>query len=1768
MSLYLSSTTINDFTVSDTIYVTNLSGNVFITNDSDVTNTSINNKIVHPSGFKYFVNNATIGSTKPAKGNFLELTASSISGNVIATNSEAAAGSVNNKVITPSNLNYTLKNPTTIGSTKIQNANFTLINANDISGNIIAGASDLSSSTKLMTPYLYSASLSNPTTIGSTSAGDATFTTLKVLNNFTFNGNLSAAGGGTGITSYTKGDLLAGNGTGLSKFGVGANGTYLVADSTKSTGMTWKTIDNTGNLNNGITMVKAATNTEAIDTSVTDKALVPSNVPSIWANIGTIGSGTPNTAKFVNVTTNNLALTNGFDTSVGGTGISSYTKGDILVGNSSNTLSKLPLGANGQILGMSGSNIAWINVPGVSDSVSSSIPSYYLNCDEPILNSSKTTCTFGYVIATANDNTTVITLTNYTFTLSSNVLQSSTLSGTISTNSKTVTGSGTTFTTSFIVGDVLFANGIGRRIVSISSNTSLTVESSFGSNLSSVTYKRGGLAPNTKYVFYANSSDIYLSVRRYSDSDTIVDLPTGTIDIYRQLPFSIYYTSTGFANIIKESSDYPSKYMSMDNPTYVSSSQYTVNNIKCRNALDTDNIDVNIPQTIDISTFGQGGLEQERTLTGTISTSGLDITGSGTSFTSDLVVGDYIGINGIDVPVKVTAITNDTSLKTEYPADNGGQVKTTFTYDTVTSNVTPFNIGSSIMVGGSSINSKIYFTDIPKEIPNQWTLELWYYQTNVNTNAMLISANNSFKFIVNIGNNTATVYICYYGDNLPTTNYDVRITSATVAPTSKWNHFALVYDSNQLIAYVNGNNIGSSICGNVPYDFFGDLSLCNSSAYYDDVRYSNIARYTGVSCQIPSEPLTSDANTIFLQSFDNYYGVVTTGDDILTGLSNLKSPVITTWTKTNITNLSNTKYKFGQYSLSFSASLNSYYSITGLPNIQGLSAWTVECWVYMNTTAGAKGIFGTNVNYRGLYVNSNAGALTLGLSMNGTSYDTTSVSSSVVSANTWFHIAVVYTGTKYLFFVNGTLIDTINNSTKLGSNTWTSFILGYAYNGSVQNYIDGNIDDFRISSIARYTASFAVPSSANVADNNTIIINNFDNGGYLNSITTTDSYNVKWTTNGYTDYTAGYSTTTKKFGAGSLNLINTGIFANLGYNSVTSLPSNPIVSDLPSGLSLWIDASDSTKVDSTLNPTNNSTIYDVVKVTDKSNNAAVLAINTVASSGYPNYSANGIRFNASAYLTTTGGPTYTGNYSVFTVFNYTTFTTTNTIIWSSSGTLGTTGAQLKLVTGVNLVYTVGSTDYTIVTGTQVGKTYLISIIADNSGTSTIYVNGVSVITFTPGSSNTFSSMDFGGWSGGGVKLNGNLYEMQMYNSTLSTVNRQRIEKKLMSKWNMISNITTLPNSTSWTLECWFRLNSVSGNTNIFGNALGNIINVGTINDTLTFNLSSNGLSYNLLSYTSGSLLSANTWYHIAVCFNGSNYYALFNGSLLTSSANSNFVNVNAFGVYFGIGVLSGTTFNGYIDDFRFSNAAKYTSNYTLPATELTGDSSTLSLNNFNSVSVTQNTHLDVGNLVTLKKLTSQSYSIKTSAPNCIYYPYIFGGKAPCIVLSPRSNQPSQAPSGYSLMNCRQLPFVMITDSNKNLYEITWDKTQGSYMNAPTITLKRWAKTPMINNTNVYSDIDFSKYIPTNSTVALADYRLYTSDPTSTTATTVTSLTLRNVTYYSNNYNLIFNSVTQLPTQQLHYTPLNDSQKVYLELAYSGTLPNIDATLISFFMNKY
>jgi len=130
--------------------------------------------------------------------------------------------------------------------------------------------------------------------------------------------------------------------------------------------------------------------------------------------------------------------------------------------------------------------------------------------------------------------------------------------------------------------------------------------------------------------------------------------------------------------------------------------------------------------------------------------------------------------------------------------------------------------------------------------------------------------------------------------------------------------------------------------------------------------------------------------------------------------------------------------------------------------------------------------------------------------------------------------------------------------------------------------------------------------------------------------------------------------------------------------------------------------------------------------------------------------------------------------------------------------------------------------------------------------------------------------------------------------------------------------------TAFTIECWIRLDDLSAYRAITRTAGGLDIGVqpnGLINCDQT--------SVGIIANSATGVITAGTWYHVAVTRDTSNNYKIYvNGTQVASATNA--FSVTA-ATTIGFSAFSGAHyFKGYIDDFRVTNALRYTANFTPP----------------------------------------------------------------------------------------------------------------------------------------------------------------------------------------------------------------------------------------------
>jgi len=182
---------------------------------------------------------------------------------------------------------------------------------------------------------------------------------------------------------------------------------------------------------------------------------------------------------------------------------------------------------------------------------------------------------------------------------------------------------------------------------------------------------------------------------------------------------------------------------------------------------------------------------------------------------------------------------------------------------------------------------------------------------------------------------------------------------------------------------------------------------------------------------------------------------------------------------------SSTQSKFGGYSCVLDG--DSDYLTAPDSADWSFSSFTVDCWIYLPTLPA----FGTGY---AIYSQDKDSTHFLSLDIihsadhkmymhvhgyNGSEYEKICDIDAVLTATTWHHLAFVKNGNDWLMFFNGSQVGTTyTNATAVGDLTSAIQIGRFLYAGTPYYYLNGYIDELRISKTARWTTNFTPPTSA------------------------------------------------------------------------------------------------------------------------------------------------------------------------------------------------------------------------------------------------------------------------------------------------------------------------------------------------------------------------------------------------------------------------------------------------------------------------------------------------------------------------------------------------------------------------------------------------------------------------------------------------------------------------------------------------------------------
>lgn len=403
--------------------------------------------------------------------------------------------------------------------------------------------------------------------------------------------------------------------------------------------------------------------------------------------------------------------------------------------------------------------------------------------------------------------------------------------------------------------------------------------------------------------------------------------------------------------------------------------------------------------------------------------------------------------------------------------------------------------GASALFDGTG--DRVYGATDYDYVNNSWTFEAWVYPTDSTNKHIMSLSNLAENDLPGLSVYQVTTTLLVYSGNT-TGGWRWNTGNLTGALTvNGWQHIAVVKDGSVWRVYVNGIQLYSGTPGGTmnPPDTISFGGMYNGVAaawqdwpgYIDEARVSKSVRYTS-NFTPATTPFVNDADTLLLLHMDGTNGSTVFFDDI-----GPREAV-------NITAVGNTQIdtaeaKFGSSSVYFDNNDDVLQIGSNGEFDLGSDNFTIEGWVKLDGTNPDFdhffGIWSNTNSLRTIFVGMDSSNKPVVYYVNSAgTINTNIIGSTSLTTGSWYHIAVVGDSTNIRLYVNGQSQGTPQARETLQYASSNSFALGGDYNGgaSPTNEFNGWIDEFRISSVARYTSNFTPPASAFTNDAATLVL--------------------------------------------------------------------------------------------------------------------------------------------------------------------------------------------------------------------------------------------------------------------------------------------------------------------------------------------------------------------------------------------------------------------------------------------------------------------------------------------------------------------------------------------------------------------------------------------------------------------------------------------------------------------------------------------------------
>lgn len=398
---------------------------------------------------------------------------------------------------------------------------------------------------------------------------------------------------------------------------------------------------------------------------------------------------------------------------------------------------------------------------------------------------------------------------------------------------------------------------------------------------------------------------------------------------------------------------------------------------------------------------------------------------------------------------------------------------------------------------GSSSNSVVTIgsNDDFNLTANDFTVEAWVYSTGASgvrqlvIGARTVASANDWALAVN--NNTLE-----FSWN---TGNTISLTASSGLPLNAWNHVAVSRKGTVFSIYMNGSRVGTTtsavtptFTNGVPVSIGADSTGTNEQfyGYIDEIRITNgVARYTTTTYITPTIAFIDFAPPIFEPTWKNVSLLLSANagsgsNNVISDNSSYGAAITRTGNVASSTGITPFTQADGYWSTNFpvgnAGASNAVIASQNALTITTNGSYTVEAFIRLTTNASYSMIcsVGNVASTRVWSLDVSSLGLRFYWSTNGASSGDSVINQPYTfNLATWYHIAMVKTGTSVKFFVNGKQVGTSANVTVIYNAANLPFRIG-----TFMDYVGGfsfigDIHGLKLSNSAKYSTNFDIATS-------------------------------------------------------------------------------------------------------------------------------------------------------------------------------------------------------------------------------------------------------------------------------------------------------------------------------------------------------------------------------------------------------------------------------------------------------------------------------------------------------------------------------------------------------------------------------------------------------------------------------------------------------------------------------------------------------------------